>query len=143
MAIKNYTTKISVPQTVGEIQVILATHGARKIMMDYDRGGNVIAVTFGLEGANGKIYGFRLEAKAHGVAAVMAREGKKCDPDQAERIAWRNVKDWIAAQVALVVTEQASMAEVFFPKLIRDGQTNQTLFEAFETGQPLLGPGEI
>lgn len=143
MAIKNYTTKISVLQTVGEIQVILATHGARKVMMDYDPDGNVTAVTFGLEGEPGRIYGFRLEARAHGVAAVMAREGKKCDPDQAERIAWRNVKDWIAAQVALVETEQASMTEVFFPKLIRDGKTDQTLFEAFKTGQPLLGSGEI
>ena len=30
MAIKNYTTKVSVFQTVGKIQVILADHGARK-----------------------------------------------------------------------------------------------------------------
>lgn len=141
MAIKNYTTKVSVLQTVGEIQVILATHGARKVMMDYDPAGNVIAVTFGLEGVDEKIYGFRLEAKAHGVAAVMEREGKKCDPAQAERIAWRNIKDWIAAQVALVETEQASMAEVFFPKLI--GKDQQTVYEAFHAGQPLLGAGDV
>lgn len=35
MPIKNYTTKVPAVQTVGEIQGILAAHGARKVMMDY------------------------------------------------------------------------------------------------------------
>jgi hypothetical protein len=35
------------------------------------------------------------------------------------------------------------MAEIFSPKLICDGQTDQTLFERFQLRQPLLGPGEI
>lgn len=36
MAIKNYTTKVSTFQTLGEIQGTLAEHGARKVMIDYD-----------------------------------------------------------------------------------------------------------
>ena len=105
MPIKNYTTKVPAVQTVGEIQGILAAHGARKVMMDYGDDGKVLAVTFALD-CCGMLRGFRLEAKPDGVLSVMAKERTKCDPAQAERIAWRNVKDWIAAQIALVETSR-------------------------------------
>lgn len=36
MLIKNYTTKVDVYQSLGEIQGALAKNGARKIMIDYD-----------------------------------------------------------------------------------------------------------
>lgn len=42
MPIKNYTTKVPAVQTVGEIQGILAAHGARKVMMDYCRQGRCL-----------------------------------------------------------------------------------------------------
>lgn len=138
MPIKNYTTKVPAVQTVGEIQGILAAHGARKVMMDYAENGSVTAVTFALE-CCGVLQGFRLEAKPEGVKAVMAKEHTKCDDAQAERIAWRNLKDWIAAQVALVETEQATMDELFFPKLV--DRNEKTIYEAFQTGQLMLGDG--
>ena len=140
MPIKNYTTKIPAVQTIGEIQGILAVHGARKVMVDYGDNGSVTAVTFALECCEG-MRGFRLEAKPQGVLAVMARDRTKCDLAQAERIAWRNVKDWISAQVALVETEQATMDELFLPKLV-DGRNERTLYEAFQSGLLALGAGE-
>ena len=136
--IKNYTTKVPAVQTVGEIQGILAAHGARKVMMDYAENGKVTAVTFALD-CCGSLHGFRLEARPDGVKAVMAKERTKCDDEQAERIAWRNLKDWIAAQVALVETEQATMDELFFPKLV--DRNEKTLYEVFQTGQLMLGDG--
>lgn len=138
MPIKNYTTKVPAVQTVGEIQGLLAAHGARRVMMDYGENGAVSAVTFALDCA-GELHGFRLEAKPQGVMAAMAKERIKCDLAQAERIAWRNVKDWIAAQVALVETEQATMDELFFAKIIDKNQ--HTLYEAFQTGRLMLGDG--
>lgn len=138
MPIKNYTTKVPATQTVGEIQGILASHGARKVMMDYAEDGKVVAVTFALQ-CCGALQGFRLEAKPEGVKAVMAKERVKCDDAQAERIAWRNLKDWIAAQVALVETEQATMDELFLPKLV--DRSERTLYEAFQTGRLMLGDG--
>ena len=138
MPIKNYTTKVPAVQTVGEIQGILAAHGARKVMMDYGDDGKVLAVTFALD-CCGMLRGFRLEAKPDGVLSVMAKERTKCDSEQAERIAWRNVKDWIAAQIALVETEQATMDELFLPKLV--DWNERTLYEAFQGGQLQLGPG--
>lgn len=126
MPIKNYTTKIPAVQTVGEIQGLLAQHGARKVMMDYSDDGRVESVTFGLL-INGTIAGFKIDAKPEGVISVMKKDGKKCDEAQAERIAWRNVKDWIAAQLALVETEQAAMEQVFLPYLI--DQDDKTLYQ--------------
>lgn len=126
MPIKNYTTKVPAVQTVGEIQGLLASHGARKVMMDYSENGAVKAVTFGLM-LNGIMAGFKVDARPDGVAAVMKKDGIKCDAAQAERIAWRNVKDWIAAQLALVETEQATMEQVFLPYLLDAGE--KTLYE--------------
>ena len=138
MPIKNYTIKVPAVKTVGEIQGILAAHGARKVMMDYDEGGRVTAITFTLE-CFGNVHAFRLEAKPDGVKAVMAKERSKCDDEQAERIAWRNLKDWVAAQVALVETEQATMDELFFPKL---ADLNEwTIYEAFQSGRLAIGDG--
>lgn len=135
--IKNYTTKISALQTIGEIQAILAAHGARKVMLDYSENGKATAVTFALQcGTN--LIGYRLEAKIDGVKRVMKKENTKCDEAQAERIAWRNLKDWIAAQVAMVETEQASMEELFFHRLLQPGE--KTLYEAFKDGTLSLPP---
>ena len=117
MPIKNYTTKVPAVQTVGEIQGLLAAHGVHKVMMDYSDSGKVEAVTFGLM-LNGTMARFRIDAKPDGVSAVMKKDGIKSDGAQAERIAWRNVKDWIAAQLALVETEQATMEQVFLPYLL-------------------------
>ena len=41
-ALKNYTTTVSVSQTVSDIHKALADHGARKVMFDYDDNGRVL-----------------------------------------------------------------------------------------------------
>ena len=133
--IKNYTTKISAAQTVGEIQEILATHGAKRIMMEYGEKGRVASVTFALE-CFGALHAFRLEPKSSGVKAVLTKERIKCDDSQAERIAWRNIKDWIAAQIALVEAEQATMEELFLPQLV--GEDDTTVYDVFATGKSKL-----
>ena len=139
MPIKNYTTKVSAAQTMGEIQGILAAHGARKVMMDFSETGEAEAVTFALM-LNGSLVGFRLTAKPEGVIRVMKKDAQNCTPEQATRIAWRNIKDWIAAQIALVETEQASMQELFLPYLVisQKDAPPQTLYEKFEGSQYML-----
>lgn len=139
MPIKNYTTKVPAVQTVGEIQGLLAAHGARKVVTDYSEDGKVEAVTFGLA-LNGTMAGFRIDARPAGVLNVMKKDGIKCDVAQAERIAWRNVKDWIAAQIALVETEQATMDEVFLPYML-DQSNDQTLYQMIASKQFLLTSG--
>lgn len=82
MAIKNYTTTIDVYKSLGEIQGALASHGARKIMVDYDNTGQPIGVMFGIETPDDP-RGFSLPANVEGVRAVFARQKVKAAPGQA------------------------------------------------------------
>ena len=54
MAIKNYTTKVDVYTSIGEIQGALARHGATKIMIDYDNG-KPQAIAFGIDTPVGRV----------------------------------------------------------------------------------------
>lgn len=46
MPLLNYTTKVDIFTTLGQIQGMLVKHGARQIMQDYDDEGRVAAVSF-------------------------------------------------------------------------------------------------
>lgn len=139
MAIKNYTTTIDMYKSLGEIQGALASHGARKIMVDYDGGGKPIGVTFGIETPSGP-RGFLLPANVEGVKAVFNRQKVNAQEGQAERTAWRNVRDWIMAQMAIIEAGQVDMEEVFFPYLT-DGK-GRTVYQLYQGGQLALGNGD-
>lgn len=136
MALKNYTTDIDVHKTVSEIHIILAKSGAKKIMFDYDDNSKIIAVSFSVETSSG-LQAARLPANAARVQAVLQKQRvKNSTPEQAERVAWRIVKDWLSAQMAILETEMVDMAQVFLPYFInRDGVT---LYEAFTEGRLVL-----
>lgn len=136
MPIKNYTTKVDVYQSLGEIQGALAKNGARKIMIDYDEKGNPVGVTFGINTPQGSL-GFLLPANIEGVLKVFAKQKIKTDRPQAERIAWRNIRDWVLAQMAFVEAGNVEVDEVFLPYLT-DGK-GRTLYQVYQSGQLLLG----
>lgn len=135
MAIKNYTSSVDVYVSIGEIQAALAKAGATKIMVDYDST-KPVAVTFGINTAAG-VRGFRLPAAVDGTIRVFARQKVKADRQQAERTAWRNVRDWVLAQIALVESCDAEMDEVFLPYLM--DEDGNTLYQAYSNGRLLLG----
>lgn len=137
--LKNYTTKIPATQTVGEIQGILAAHGARKVMMDYSPDGHVSAVSFAVETPCG-MRGFSLPARVDAVAATLAKQRTKCDYAQAERVAWRIVKDWIDAQMAFLESEQVAFEEIFLPYMVDN--SGRTLYQAFQQNQLTTGTAE-
>jgi hypothetical protein len=136
MPIKNYTTKVDVYQSLGEIQGALAKNGARKIMIDYDEKGNPVGVTFGINTPQGSL-GFLLPANIEGVLKVFAKQKVKPDREQAERTAWRNIRDWVLAQMAFVEAGNVEVDEVFLPYLT-DGK-GRTLYQVYQSGQLLLG----
>lgn len=137
MAIKNYSSKVDVYTSLGEIQGALAKGGARKIMIDYDETGDPIGLTFDLL-VEGQILGFQLPANIDGVLAAFKREKIKVDREQAKRTAWRNIRDWVLAQMAFVEAGNVQADEVFLPYLT-DGR-GTTLYTAFRSGQLAL-PG--
>ena len=139
MAIKNYTSTVDVYTSLGEIQGALAGHGTRQIMVDYDDQGRPQGVTFAIETPAGR-RGFMLPANIDGVMAVFAKQRVKADREQAARTGWRNIRDWVLAQMAIVEAGMVQMDEVFLPYLT-DGRGN-TLYGLYQSGQLALGSGE-
>lgn len=132
MPLLNYTTKINVYTTLGEIQAQLVKHGARKIMQDYDDAGRLAALTFAIDTPTG-VRVIRLPANVDAVHKVLTRQKVKCDREQAERVAWRIVKDWVEAQMAILESEMVQLDEIFLPYMVND--KGQTLFEAYRNNQ--------
>jgi hypothetical protein len=131
MPIKNYTTKVDVYTSLGEIQGALAKHGATKIMIDYN-GGKPTAVTFALNGPRG-IQGFVLPALVDGTLRAFTKQKVKVDREQAEMTAWRNTRDWVLAQMAFIEASDVPVDQVFLPYLV--DKSGKTLYEVYANGQ--------
>ena len=56
--------------------------------------------------------------------------------DQAERVAWRIVKDWLAAQLAILETKMVDVQQVFLPYFLN--RQGQTLYEVYSSGALML-----
>lgn len=133
MPIKNYTSNVDSYTSLGELQGALARGGASKILVDYE-GGKPTGVTFMLQTDRGA-QGFALPANVDGVMEVFRRQKVRADRDQAERTAWRNIRDWVLAQMAFIESGAVTMDEVFLPYL-SDGK--KTLYQLYQSGQLLL-----
>lgn len=138
MPLLNYTTKVDVFTTLGAIQGQLVKHGAKKIMQDYDEQGHITSLSFLIDTPAGP-RGIKLPANVDAVHAVLHRQKVKCDREQAERVAWRIVKDWVEAQMAILESEMVQMDEIFFPYMIDNN--GQTLFAAYRNNQLMLDGG--
>lgn len=139
MAIKNYTTTISVNKTIGEIQGILSKHGATAIMTEYDNG-NVTGLSFKIMTPRGE-FGIRLPSNTDRVLQVLKNQRKNNNQvkdtfDQANRVAWRIIKDWIDAQMAILETEMVEMEQIFLPYVLNN--KGKTLYQEFKENQLLL-----
>jgi hypothetical protein len=124
MPILNYTTQIKYEKTIMEIQKVLVDRGATKIVTDYDNG-MPVGLTFGIE-VEGKMLAFSLPANYSGVLRAMKRDKKvpksKLTEEQALRVSWRIIKDWVEAQMAIVEADLANLDEVFLPySITRNG----------------------
>ncbi len=144
MALLNYTTKIEAEQTIGEIQKMLSVHGVTAMMTEYD-GREVSAVSFRMN-VSGKPLGYKLPCNWRSVLEVfneqrtpMKHGGTK--EQQAIRTAWRVIKDWIEAQLALVEINMATVPQIFLPyAIMKDGRTLAE--HVTENPSMLLGDGK-
>lgn len=140
MAILNYTTTVDAFKTVSEIEYILMKHGAKSIMKNYENE-SVTGLSFLIDTGAQQIP-VRLPAKVDACLAVLRKE-KQENPrkqirdtkEQAERVAWRILKDWVEAQMALLDIEMVRFEEIFLPYIEVQGQT---VFEKLEEKQFLL-----
>lgn len=148
MALLNYTTTISVTQTVGEIQSLLAKNGARSIQVDYDDNGEPCALAFSVQTPMGQ-HAYRLPANIDAAFRILRsrpekyRAQKKGLPDraQAARVAWRILKDWIEAHMALIDLSMSTLPEIMLPWMIA-GRDGETVYQLFERRQLALPSGD-
>lgn len=146
MSVLNYTTSITSSKTIGEVQALLAKHGAQRIAIDYTNG-EPSGLTFGLVTPHGpRLFTLPVDVAAmHRLLVAESRAGRlkggqskavRESREQAERVAWRVIKDWLAAQLALVQTEMAALDQVMLPYLHVDG--DRTLYSAYTERENLL-----
>jgi hypothetical protein len=154
MPIKNYSTNIGLERTIAEIEKILAKHGARAILKEYDVSGRVTAVNFIAEVFEGQSVPFRLpldvqalmEVINHQIDHPQKHEGKiehkyKNDMDYARRVGWRIIRDWVDAQMTMIDLRQVTIPQVFL-SYAYDSTDQKTFFQKMTEGKfknlPLL-----
>ena len=102
-------------------------------MSEYENN-EVSAIAFQLE-MEGQVLSFRLPINVDGVLRAIKRDTVRNEfknKEQATRTAWRILKDWVEAQMALVESNQADLAEVFLPHL--QDSTGQTIYNRLKSG---------
>ena len=147
MPILNYTTEIPVERTVTEIEKLLAQSGAEKILKEYDGNGGVLSISFRIQTERGSL-SFKLPMNEQAVMQVINNqtgEYKRTkygqqriiprkfynDKEQARRVGWRIIKDWLEAQLALFFLQMVKIEEIFLPYMYNE-RTGQTMFQMLE-----------
>lgn len=156
MALLNYSTYKKPEETLAEIQSILSEWGVQAVMTEYD-GRQVSAVAFKMQ-VGAHPMSFRLPCNWRAVHEVLKAHNKnrkhkgtgyarrlerKIDDSEAQAIsvAWRIVKDWVEAQMALIEVNMATIPQVFLPYAVtRDGRTLAE--QVLDDPSFLLGPGK-
>lgn len=125
--IANYSTTVTAMKSIGEIQGCLVEHGATQILMDYNNG-EPIGLSFYVNTAFGAMP-FKLPANIERVQAVLNKQRVRTHVprDMAVRVAWRILKDWVRAQMAILETEMVSIEQIFLPYM--QNQNGKILFD--------------
>jgi hypothetical protein len=137
----NYTTRIPVHQTVIECQSILAAAGASSAAVHFEDG-QPAGLSFSLATPHGT-RAFTLPVNIDGVQRVLVKANKQGklrsdghksaqfeSREHAGRVAWRVVKDWLEANLALIAAEMVTIDEVMLPYLHVDD--DRTLWQAYQ-----------
>ena len=141
MPLLNYSTTVPAHRTVSQITEILAKAGAEQILTKYDNG-RAVGVAFAIQAPHG-LANYTLPVDVTAVHQVMRRDAQPRfrTPEQAERVAWRIMKDWIEAQLAIVACRMVSFDQVMLPYMAT--ASGQTVYEVYRDQQLALAAGEF
>lgn len=143
----NYTTTIPVSQTVGECQSILAQAGAASVAVHYEDG-DPAGLSFTLRTPHGQrhftlpvdvpaMHAVLIKAEREGQFASMRKaSGRYSSRRHAAAVAWRVVKDWLEANLALIAAQMATIDQVMLPYLHVDDE--RTLWQAYRERESAL-----
>lgn len=147
MPLLNYSTTVSVQRSAAEVQAMLVAAGATSIMMDYDGQRNITGLSFRVETPHG-LLPFKVPVRGGECQKVLERQHKSGNRvsrgqttyEHAQRVAWRILKDWTEAQIALIETSMVSLEEIFLPYMLTGG--GLTLYDRMlESGFKALPEG--
>ena len=139
MKLKNYTSTVNPEKSISEIERFLVEAGASHIAKTY-KNGETVGIIFQMPIPNSGNLLFKLPAKTEAVLELFLAEMKRPHrntrkklTDQAGRTAWRILRDWVYAQVSMILLNQAERVEVFLPYLY-DGKTDETFYRKIAAG---------
>ena len=135
MNIKNYTTTVSVVRTVGSIESLLVDIGATGITKQF-KNNKITALTFTVQIDEERPQSFLLPSQSNSTISLLREirgyKNKKSSwiAEQAYRVSWRILFNWVEAQCAMVKLGQVEAMQVFLPYLIvnTDGR-NMSLYK--------------
>lgn len=133
MAFEEYL-KYKYPRRRSIISIFTNENGVQAISIDYDDNRLPIALTFFVM-INQNPVNFRLPSNWVGIKKLLDKNKKipknlKTE-EQAIRISWRILKDWIEAQMAIIQCGLAELPEVFLPYAVT--ANGDTLFNALKS----------
>ena len=70
---------------------------------------------------------------------MLLRQKVKTDDAQAERVAWRILRDWVLSQMAILETEMVAMDQIMLTYMVDDH--GRTVYELYQSRQLLIGEG--
>ena len=118
------------------IQKTLVAHKARHVTFEYGDAGKIKAIEFTIE-IGETVYPFRLPARVENVIKIMyGTYPSQSQKEQAYRTAWANIRDWIAAQCAMIDIGMVKPEEVFLPYMV--AHNGRTFFESMVESKFLL-----
>ncbi len=143
----NYTSEVKPSKTIGELEELLVSAGARNISKDYGDQGQVQAFFFSIPTSRGNVP-FRMPCDVDAVYEFLIGQIKQPQSgtyarvrEQAERVAWRILLDWVDAQLSMIMANQVKPEQAFFAYII-DPRSGVTLFEHMQNQNfMLIGPG--
>lgn len=132
MNIKNYTSSVPADKSILHIERILIEIGATSIAKEYQNG-KVDAISFAVKSPTGEgVVPFKLPARKEPIKRLFLQGYRRpsqsqitsCE-QQAERTAWKNVKEWVELQATMIKLEQVEFMEVFMPYVynLKNGKT--------------------
>lgn len=142
MPILNYTTKVPAARTASEVQALLVGAGARGVAFEYGEADTIIGMRFAMPTPYG-LRTFRLPINAQGVEETLEEQKVSRSlrtPEHAEKVAWRIIKDWIEAQLAIIQSRMVTLDEVMFPYM-EEPDTGITAYAHYVASQRAIEQG--
>jgi hypothetical protein len=142
----NYTTVIDPQKSAGECVAMLARHGVTALGQTFDGKGVPTGLTFQIMTPWG-MRQYSLPINVTGTNAALAKAYSKrliplryANLEQAQRVAWRVMRDWLEVQLALINAGVAELNQVMLPYMHAD--PGVTVYEKYvQNEQAALEPG--